>query len=398
MPTAALSTLTTIGVGGAPDRLIEPKTREDLVAVARAVWASDEPWLLLGGGSNTVASEAGFEGTVIRIGTRGLEHVAVEQDDAVAAPVVRLRIQAGERWDDVVAHTVQRGWAGIEALSGIPGSVGAAPVQNIGAYGQELSGTLSSIEFLDYDSGEVRRLLAAELDLGYRTSALKRGLRGLTLSIDLDLTVAEGGDGQAHGEPARYPQLADALGVQLGTRVPLARVRSTVLGLRAAKGMVLDAADPDTASAGSFFTNPIVDEAFSRTLPPDAPRWPLDELNDESVVVPLDAASATSAYGVSGSIPELAEALAGRDLYATSDSAMVKLSAAWLIEHAGIPRGFRLPGSAAAVSSKHTLALTNTGGATGEQVAELARFIRNRVLSDFGIGLQPEPVLVGLTL
>lgn len=425
MPTPAFSTLTTMRVGGAPTRLIEPKTRDDLIAVTRAVWASGEPWLLLGGGSNTVAGEAGFDGTVIRIATRGIEHVPVDRwpapapavaaatasvlPGAEAAATVRLRIQAGEPWDDVVSYTVERGWAGIEALSGIPGSTGASPVQNIGAYGQELASSLVSIEFLEHDGGEVRRLAASELGLGYRTSALKHGLLGLVLSIDLELSVgasasagagagaADGnGFGVARSEPVRYPQLAASLGVGLGSRVPLAEVRRTVLRLRAAKGMVLDAADPNTASAGSFFTNPIVDDAFARSLPADAPRWPLTPADDAPLVIPLEVGQADP--DAERAEASRAEAFEGRALYSAGTPSLVKLSAAWLIENSGVSRGFSLPGSAAAVSSKHTLALVNTGAATGEQIAELARFIQNRVCSEFGVVLQPEPVLVGLAL
>jgi UDP-N-acetylmuramate dehydrogenase len=255
-------------------------------------------------------------------------------------------------------------------------------VQNIGAYGQELASSLVSVDFLDFESGEVRRMTAAELGLGYRTSVLKRGLRGIVLSIDLDLhdTSAEASVlGAQLSQPVAYGQLASALGVQLGDRVPIAQLRDTVLALRASKGMVLDAGDPDTASAGSFFTNPIVTENFARSLPDSAPRWPLTtDLPDR--VIPLEE------YAGVGPIPGL------------EPVRTVKLSAAWLIENAGIRRGYRLPGSRAAVSSKHTLALTNTGGATADEVAQLARYVQGRVVSEFGIILQPEPVLVGVTL
>ncbi|MEB0002919.1 MULTISPECIES: UDP-N-acetylmuramate dehydrogenase [Cryobacterium] len=369
--------LTTIRTGGRPLFLLAPETEDELIETVQDAWASGEDWLLLGGGSNTVAADTEFDGTVVRVLTRG---ITVER----SADRVILRVQAGEPWDDLVAHTVAQGWSGIEALSGIPGSTGAAPVQNIGAYGQELANSLVAIDFLDYESGERRRIPAAELELGYRTSLLKHGLRGLVVAVELELwdTAAEASVlGAALSRPLAFPQLADALGVHVGDRVPLADVRATVLRLRAAKGMLLNPGDPDAASAGSFFTNPIVSLSFSRTLPESAPRWPLDDPELPDRVIPLE-----DYYGI-GPVPGAVEVVP-----------LVKLSAAWLIEHAGISRGFRLPGSRAAVSSKHTLALTNTGGASGEEIAQLARFVQQRVQAEFGVILQPEPVLVGLGL
>ncbi|TFD61682.1 UDP-N-acetylmuramate dehydrogenase [Cryobacterium suzukii] len=383
----ALSTLTTFRVGGPPAARVAPVTEQDLINETLVVWGMEENWLLLGGGSNTVVADEGFDGIVIHVVTRGIEVLgskATSEADAVTGPTdrVRLRVQAGEPWDDLVAYTVDHGWAGIEALSGIPGSCGAAPVQNIGAYGQELADSLVAIDFLSYETGEVERLQRAELGLGYRTSALKQGLRGVVLAIELELhdTAAEASVlGSTLGQPLKYAQLAGALGVQLGDRVPLSIVRATVLGLRAGKGMVLDPSDPDTFSAGSFFTNPIVTEAFARSLPTDAPRWPL-EAEPADRVIPLEE------YVGVGPIP------------GEEPVRLVKLSAAWLIERSGVNRGFRLPGSRAAVSSKHTLALTNTGGATAAEVTELARYVLGRVQAEFGVNLQPEPVLVGLTL
>jgi UDP-N-acetylmuramate dehydrogenase len=373
----ALRELTTLQVGGLPARMVAPHTEHELVDAALRVWADDDDWMLLGGGSNTVAGDDGFDGTVIRLVTRGIEVLPTDAPDRV-----RLRVQAGEPWDDLVAHAVAQGWSGIEALSGIPGAAGAAPVQNIGAYGQELSSSLVAIDFLDYETGGVERMPAAALHLDYRTSVLKQGRRGIVLAIELELhdTAAEASVlGAALGQPVAYEQLAAALGVQLGDRVPITRLRDTVLGLRASKGMVLDPADPDTASAGSFFTNPLVTENFARSLPDSAPRWPLQpDVPDR--VIPLEH------YAGVGPVP-------GADA-----PRIVKLSAAWLIERAGITRGFRLPGSRAAVSSKHTLALTNTGGATADEVAQLARFVQGRVAAEFGIILQPEPVLIGVTL
>lgn len=350
MSTPLLSALTTLRVGGPAERLLEPATEAELVETLVSVWSDDEPWLLLGGGSNLLVGDGGIEGTVIRVCTSGVERLPSDEPGQV-----RLRVQAGESWDGLVAMTVERGWAGLEALSGIPGTVGASPVQNIGAYGQELSDTLLAVEFLDEGAPEPVRLTAADLELGYRTSIIKQGRRGAVLAVEFGLEEAGAG---GIGAPVAYAQLASALGLALGERVSLVQVRETVLRLRAAKGMVLNPTDPDTASAGSFFTNPLVTSTFAEGLPSEAPRWP--------VVAP------------------------GADL--------VKLSAAWLIERAGIARGFALPGSRAAVSSKHTLALTNRGGATAAQVAELARFVQSRVLAEFGVLLHPEPVVVGTSV
>lgn len=357
-----LSEVTTMRVGGPARSVVRADSEASLVAAVLDAWGSNEELLVLGGGSNVVVSDAGFDGTVILVQSRGIEVLSS------AAGVVRLRVQAGEPWDGVVAHAVAQGWAGIEALSGIPGSSGAGPIQNIGAYGQELASSLVAIDLLDGLSGSVERLSAEELELGYRTSALKRGREGVVVAIELELAASTEG-------AAAYPQLASALGVDLGTRVPIAQVREAVLALRAAKGMLLDPTDTDSVSCGSFFTNPIVGENFARGIPGDAPRWPV-EPEREDLVVPL------------GSVLPAHEESSDR----------VKLSAAWLIEQSGIGKGFALPGSRAAISSKHTLAITNRGGATAEQVGELARYIEAMVLSRFGVHLIPEPVAVGIHL
>lgn len=382
-----LSDLTTLKVGGAAANLVAPADEAGLLDAARDAWRSDEPWLLLGGGSNTVAADDGFDGTVILVRTRGVQLLPTAAGTAAAdgadGRAVRIRVQAGEPWDDLVRLTVANGWAGVEALSGIPGTCGAAPVQNIGAYGQELADTLTAIDFLDYETGELEHLTAADLGLGYRTSVLKQGRRGLVLAIELELRDVSGQaavPGDARSLPVRYPQLAQALGVRVGDRVPLTDLRDSVLALRASKGMVLDAADPDTASAGSFFTNPIVTESFARDLPADAPRWKQADIERPDRVIPLDE------YAGVGPIP-------GAEVLRT-----VKLSAAWLIENAGIRRGFTLPGSKAAISSKHTLAITNRGGATADEIGQLARFVQQRVQADFGVILHPEPVFVGFSL
>ncbi|MBE7163078.1 MAG: UDP-N-acetylmuramate dehydrogenase [Williamsia herbipolensis] len=341
----ALADLTTLGVGGPAARLVEASTTDDLVAAAERAWVEGDEWLVVGGGSNLLVADDGFDGTVLLVRTTGVDVVERSGPDDDGAVVVR--VAAGEPWDGFVATTVARGWTGIEALSGIPGTVGASPVQNIGAYGVELSEVLTAIEFLDAATGERSWIPAAELELGYRSSTLKHGRRGVVLTVEFRFGTA-GPD----GVPVRYAQLAGSLGVDLGALVAPSTVRDAVLGLRASKGMVLDAADPDTRSAGSFFTNPIVSAPFAAELPQDAPRWPADD---------------------------------GR----------VKLSAAWLIEHSGVQRGYAITGSRAAISSKHTLALTNRGGATAAQVAELARYVQTMVMSRFGVTLVPEPVAVG---
>ncbi|KRC61967.1 UDP-N-acetylenolpyruvoylglucosamine reductase [Agromyces sp. Root81] len=399
--------LTTLQVGGPIGRLVTATTQRDLVDLAVETWATDDAWLALGGGSNLLVGDEGFDGTVIRVATRGIEVLPAETGAGASLRqaqegAVRLRVQAGETWDDLVAWTVEHGYAGLEALSGIPGSVGAAPVQNIGAYGQELASTLVAIEFLDEGAEAPRRMTAAELELGYRTSVLKQGLAGIVVTVELELhdTAAERAVlGEALGQPIAYGQLADALHVQQGDRVAIADVRESVLGLRASKGMVLDPADADSVSAGSFFTNPIVGEHVARTLPATAPRWYVEpEAPDE--VTPLGSLASQSPLDAFLAHQAEVEAF-GDDVTVVGDAdlePLVKLSAAWLIEHSGIRRGFALPGSRAAISSKHTLALTNRGGASADEVVQLARYVQSRVQAEFGIVLYPEPVLVGVEL
>ena len=389
MTERSLSELTTLRVGG-PAEVLDLASEEEIVEAALQTWAAGDEWFVLGGGSNLVVSDEGFEGTVLRTVSRGIEvlppsvrtasvpliaHSATARERESAAPdsVVRIRVQAGHSWDDLVAETVERGWSGLEALSGIPGSTGASPIQNIGAYGQEVAATVQAVDFLDYFTGEVQRLPAPELGLGYRTSVFKQGRQGIVTAVEFALTAHQG---TALSQPIAYAQLASAVGAKLGDRVPIGVLRDAVLELRRSKGMVLSADDPDSVSAGSFFTNPIVSERFARTLPVEAPRWPTG-LEEADVVAPL------------GMVPETTPA--DRDY-------RVKLSAAWLIENAGIRRGFHLTGSRAAISSKHTLAIINTGGASATEIAELARYVRALVQVEFGVLLQPEPVMVGLGL
>ena len=412
-----LAPFTTLRVGGPAARLVTATTEPELIEAALRVWAEaddEDDWFVLGGGSNVVVADEGVEGTVIRVATRGIAPVMSK------VGAVRLRVQAGEPWDALVQHTVENGWSGLEALSGIPGSVGASPIQNIGAYGQEVSSSIVSLDFLDHATGAVRRMQRAELELSYRSSVFKRGLRGIVLSVTFELQDAWG-DALSRGEasvplsqPVLYAQLAGALGIEVGDRLPLEEVRRAVLWLRASKGMVLDADDPDSVSAGSFFTNPVVTERFARTLPTAAPRWPV-EPEEPDAVIPLEE---LDHYGDDGmeiaQDGDRAPAQPAQAVLAPPREYHVKLSAAWLIEQSGVRKGFSLPGSTAAISSKHTLAIVNRGaargagaGASGEgpgtagsaaDVAELARFVQGRVHAEFGVLLQPEPVFVGHTI
>ncbi|MFB4352755.1 UDP-N-acetylmuramate dehydrogenase [Microbacterium sp. LS_15] len=368
-----LSTLTTLRTGGAPERMLEAATREELVAALTEVWSRGDDLLVLGGGSNLFIGDQAFEGTVIRVLTRGIEELPSPHPGRI-----RLRVEAGHGWDDLVAFAVEHGYAGLEAMSGIPGTVGAAPVQNIGAYGQEIQETLVEVDLIDQITGHVSTVPAAELGLGFRTSVFKHHYgsepqrRAVILSVTVDLLVA--GERIVRGE-----QLRRALGLSSDEPVPLAWVRERILATRASKGMLWDADDPDTHGVGSFFQNAIVPEAVARSLPPECPRWPVTPDLDAVTVIPLHA--------YEGLVPAT-----------KTEAPDVKVSAAWLIEQAGIRKGFHLPRSRASVSTKHALALTNRGGATAAEVSELARFIQSRVHSEFGLVLQPEPVLVGVEL
>lgn len=273
----------------------------------------------------------------------------------------------GTPWDQLVVHAIENEWSGIEALSGIPGTVGAAPVQNIGAYGQEVSGVIARVHTWDRELSERHEFALSELNFGYRSSILKASMRHgwgpspryIVLSVDCQFRIA------SLSEPVRYGQLAKALGVEIGVRVPSTDVRSAVIDLRRSKGMVLDDTDRDTYSCGSFFTNPVLSEAEAARLPVDAPRYPV-----------VDHTRGT----LNRAAPVVEQA--------------VKTSAAWLIEHAGFPAGFGMPGPAA-LSSKHCLAVTNRGGATGADIRALARTIRQGVNEAFGVVLEPEPIVLG---
>jgi UDP-N-acetylmuramate dehydrogenase len=338
--TVLLSALTTFGLGGPARELVSAPTTADLVAALRRCDTSGEPVLLLGGGSNLVVSDAGFPGTVVQIASSGLD-----VNDTV------VRVDAGAPWDAVVAEAVSRGLAGFEALSGIPGSAGATPIQNVGAYGQEVSDTLVSVSVLDRMSGQRREVAAADCGLGYRTSVFRGQSRYVVLEATFRLY-----DRGGMSEPIRYAELARTLGVPVGEPAVLGDVREAVLGLRRAKGMVIDPDDPDSRSAGSFFTNPVLSAE--------------------------DYAEACARAGVE--LPSY-EAVDGR-----------KVPAAWLIEQSGFGKGFG--DGRVGISSRHTLALVNRGGGTTAELLDLARVIRAGVLDRFGVMLTPEPVFVGAAL
>ena len=358
---------TTIGVGGPIGNYHRVATTKKLLSVSKEVFATGEPWMVLGGGSNLVVSDEGFPGHVIHIATRGRK--ITQSGDRVL-----LTVQAGEDWDELVAFTVNERLQGLESLSGIPGRVGASVIQNIGAYGYEVSSVIDRIELIDYPLAEMRALTPEELRLGHRMSALKSGeLQGIVTSVTFSLAKSD------TSLPIAYAQVAEALDLELGQTVPLGMLRKTVLSLRASKGMVIDESDLDSRSCGSFFINPVVSEKFSYSLPPDAPRW----VQREKAPIVVDL--------LSGEVPSNSKfADTG------SDQAELKLSAAWLIEHSGIPKGFSLPGSRARISTKHTLAITNPTDASADEIASLARFVRTRVANRYGILLEPEPTLVKL--
>jgi UDP-N-acetylmuramate dehydrogenase len=344
-PDGSLAAYTTLRLGGPPGRLV-PATDSD--SIVRTVRDAAEPVLVLAGGSNVVISDAGFPGTVVLVRSRGLRELAGAGEDEVI-----IRVEAGEPWDEVVRATIAAGWSGIECLSGIPGSAGATPIQNVGAYGQEVAETITAVRAYDRLADEVVTFAPADCGFVYRGSVFKYADRWVVLSVDFRLARSR------LSAPIRYAELARRLGVEVGDRVPLERARQAVLALRGGKGMVLDAADPDTYSVGSFFTNPVLDAAAHRDL--------------------LDRAEGL------GEPP----AWHGRD-------GAVKVSAAWLIERAGFGRGYG-PGDVA-ISTKHTLALTNRGTGTTKALLSLAAEIRDGVRDRFGVLLHPEPVLVNCAL
>ncbi|MEV4646246.1 UDP-N-acetylmuramate dehydrogenase [Saccharopolyspora sp. NPDC049357] len=343
-----LAEFTTLRLGGPATGLVVATSDDALIDAVRAADGNGHRLLVLGGGSNLVVADEGFDGHAVRIATKGREY------DNVGDGIVQLTAEAGEDWDDVVADSVEQGLGGLECLSGIPGLAGATPVQNVGAYGVEVSELLVSVDLLDRATGRVRTVQAADLGLTYRNSVLKHSDSAVVLRARFQLHDS------GLSAPIRYAELARTLGVEPGERVDAAKARQAVLELRRGKGMVLDPADHDTWSAGSFFTNPIIDEA---------------ELPD---VIARIAAQ----VGADQRIPQYPAAGGG------------KLSAAWLIERAGFAKGHPGPGGRVALSSKHTLALTNRGRATTADLLGLAREVRDGVRSAFGVTLVPEPVMV----
>jgi UDP-N-acetylmuramate dehydrogenase len=403
-----LSGFTTLGLGGPARRFVVAGTDEEIIAAVRGADRRGEPVLVLGGGSNLVISDNGFPGTVIQVATKGI-HRMTGQDAAGSGPAapdeagpgqavrgapVTLAVAAGEDWDTVVASCVAADLAGVECLSGIPGLAGATPIQNVGAYGQEVADTITRVRAYDRAADAVVDLAAADCGFGYRTSAFKRSVtapavtgRFVVLGVTFQLTS------DSRCRPVRYAELASALGLDAGRageggpeqgrpeqggpgeggRAPLGDVRSAVLRLRRGKGMVLDPGDPDSRSAGSFFTNPVLDAAQFAAL-----RAVVDERSGPGVPIPQFPAG----------------------------PGQVKVPAAWLIGQAGFGKGHRgggrsggdRPGPAAHISTKHTLALVNPGGARTADVIALAREIRDRVRDLFGVELASEPVLVGVSL
>ncbi|GAA2119256.1 UDP-N-acetylmuramate dehydrogenase [Actinomadura alba] len=342
-----LAGYTTLRLGGPARRFVEAATQEELIAAVRAADQSGEPLLVFGGGSNLVVADDGFTGTAVHVATRGVE----------VLPEGRVRVQAGEEWEPFVARCVEEGLSGVECLSGIPGRVGATPIQNVGAYGQDVSETITEVRVYDRATGETAVFDAAACGFVYRGSVFKGSDRHVVLDVTFALERAK------ESRPIRYAELAGRLGVAVGSRVPLREARDAVLELRRGKGMVLDPADPDTRSAGSFFTNPILDATGLADL-------------ERRVAERLGPGVAFPRYPETG----------GR----------TKTSAAWLIDRAGFAKGHtRGP---VRISTKHTLALTNPDGGRTEDLLALAREVRDGVRAAFGVELVNEPVLVGVTL
>jgi UDP-N-acetylmuramate dehydrogenase len=344
-----LAPLTTFRLGGPAERLITATTDDEVVAVVREADAAGTPLLIVGGGSNLVIADEGFAGTALRIATTGFDLRGT-----------RLELAAGENWSDAVARTVEKGLAGVECLAGIPGSAGATPIQNVGAYGQEVSETITEVVAYDRRAAETVTIANADCGFSYRHSRFKADPeRFVVLRVRFALEDADG-----MSAPLKYPETARVLGVGAGERVPAALARETVLKLRAGKGMVLDPEDHDTWSAGSFFTNPILDPADFAAF----------------------RARVHDRLGADVEPPAFPAGADGR----------IKTSAAWLIDKAGFTKGYG--DGPARISTKHTLALTNRGAARTEDLLTLAREVRDGVRAAFGVTLVNEPVTVGVSL
>ena len=334
-----LAKFTTLGVGGPAAKIIPAKTEDELISAVKAADNSGEPLLILGGGSNVLISDNGFAGTVIKVETSGNSF----EIDACSGGT--LTVSAGTDWDEFVAFTIEKGLANLESLSGIPGTVGGSPIQNIGAYGHEVSEVIARVRTFDRKQQEVKTFTASQCGFGYRNSIFKtEANRYVILDVTFQLRLGE------ESLPIGYVELAKELGVEIGARVAITKVRDAVLKLRSAKGMLIG---EGIKSAGSFFMNPILDKQIADELPSDAPRWQMSD---------------------------------GR----------VKTSAAWLMEHAGVSKGDQIAG--AQISPKHVLALSNAGDATAKDLIALAKSAQEKVRGKFGITLQAEVQLVGLSL
>lgn len=375
--------LSTVRVGGPVRRLIDAADEQEAIEAVRAADAHGEPALVIGSGSNLVVCDEGFDGTVVRLASRG---VALER--AAGGGRVRLRVAAGEPWDELVARAVEERLAGIECLSGIPGLAGATPIQNVGAYGQQVSDTLVSVRAYDRMLRRVVELPAADCRLGYRTSALRRGDRRVVLEVTFEL------ERSPLARPLRYEELAAALDAAPGDRPSLSQVREAVLALRRRKGMVPDPDDPDTVSVGSFFVNPVLkrDELESLTRRARA----LANSSGRGPARDAPGHGGPPGWPRSEGRPSAWAQPEGRPPAWPQPDGRVRTSAAWLIERAGFRRGQAL--GRAAISTKHTLALVNRGGASARELIELARVIRDGVREAFGVTLEVEPTLVGLEL
>jgi UDP-N-acetylmuramate dehydrogenase len=334
-----LAKFTTLGVGGPAAKIILAKTEDELISAVKAADNSGEPLLILGGGSNVLISDNGFAGNVIKVETSGNSF----EIDACSGGT--LTVSAGTDWDEFVAFTIEKGLANLESLSGIPGTVGGSPIQNIGAYGHEVSEVIARVRTFDRKQQEVKTFTASQCGFGYRNSIFKtEANRYVILDVTFQLRLGE------ESLPIGYVELAKELGVEIGARVAITKVRDAVLKLRSAKGMLIG---EGIKSAGSFFMNPILDKQIADELPSDAPRWQMSD---------------------------------GR----------VKTSAAWLMEHAGVSKGDQIAG--AQISPKHVLALSNAGDATAKDLIALAKSAQEKVRGKFGITLQAEVQLVGLSL
>ena len=336
-----LSSFTTLRVGGPARKIVHAHSEAELIEFVKAADSAKDPILILGGGSNLLISDAGFAGTVIRVESKGN---ALDYD---ACSGGMIEVSAGEDWDKFVEISIEKGFADLESLSGIPGTVGGAPIQNIGAYGHEVSETIARVKTYDRSKGEVKTFTNAECKFSYRNSIFKEQ-PGNYVILTVTFQLRKG----VQSLPITYAELAKQLSVNIGDQVEVTKVREAVLKLRASKGMLINL-ENEINSAGSFFVNPILSKSAADKLPADAPRWPQND-------------------------------------------GKIKTSAAWLMEHSGVVKGEKLAG--AQISNKHVLALTNSGDATAEDIIELARRARKKVYEKFGIKLEAEVQLVGVNL